>query len=183
MKPLTLLCFYLLLNIGYSLGLKNIAIIDILILVLGYIIRVMYGASITGINISGWLYLTVMSAAFYLAFGKRRNERIIQYKKEKTRKVLQYYSESFLQHNMYVFLSLTNVFYALWSMSEETLKAYNGYSVVWTVPFVITICMKYSFNIEQNGEGDPIEILWGDKILAILCFIYCVSMYCALYIV
>lgn len=69
-----LLLLYLLLNLGYSLRLKNIPLIDVAILVSGFVIRVLYGAAITGIEISNWLYFTVMAAAFYLALGKRRNE-------------------------------------------------------------------------------------------------------------
>ena len=69
-----LLLLYFVLNLGYSLGLKNIPIIDITILVSGFLIRVLYGAWITNIDISNWLYLTVIAASFYFALGKRRNE-------------------------------------------------------------------------------------------------------------
>ncbi|MDO4567091.1 MAG: UbiA prenyltransferase family protein, partial [Oscillospiraceae bacterium] len=69
-----LLLIFLLLNIAYSLGLKDIPILDICILAAGFLIRVMYGAIISGIEISNWLYLTVIAMAFYFSLGKRRNE-------------------------------------------------------------------------------------------------------------
>ncbi len=69
-----LLVCYLALNLGYSFGLKNFPIVDVSILVSGFLIRILYGAMITEITISNWLYLTVIALAFYFALGKRRNE-------------------------------------------------------------------------------------------------------------
>jgi 4-hydroxybenzoate polyprenyltransferase len=69
-----LLALYLISNIGYSCGLKNIPILDITILAAGYVIRVLFGAVITSIPISVWLYLTITMGAYYLGLGKRRNE-------------------------------------------------------------------------------------------------------------
>ena len=63
---------YLLVNLGYSFGLKNVPILDIALLVSGFLLRVLFGAAVTGIGISSWLYLTVVSVSFYLALGKRR---------------------------------------------------------------------------------------------------------------
>lgn len=69
-----LLLLYLVLNLAYSLGLKNIPIVDVTILVSGFLIRILYGALVTEITISNWLYLTVITLSFFFAFGKRRNE-------------------------------------------------------------------------------------------------------------
>ena len=65
-----LLFGYLILNILYSFGLKNVPLIDIIILVSGFVIRIIYGSVTTSIEISSWLYLTIMSMAFYLGLGK-----------------------------------------------------------------------------------------------------------------
>ena len=58
---------YLLVNLGYSFGLKNVPILDVALLVSGFLLRVLFGASVTGITISNWLYLTVVSISFYLS--------------------------------------------------------------------------------------------------------------------
>lgn len=97
---LGLLLLYFLINILYSLGLKNIPLIDILIIVTGFIIRVYYGALIINVNVSDWLYLTIMSVAFFMAFGKRRNEMIKI--NTQSRKVLEFYNKDFLDKNMYL---------------------------------------------------------------------------------
>lgn len=71
-KSIILLYGYFIINLGYSFGLKNVPLLDIIILVLGFLIRVLYGAYLIDINVSNWLYLTVMTISFYLGLGKRR---------------------------------------------------------------------------------------------------------------
>ncbi len=174
-----LLLAYLLLNLAYSFGLKKIPIVDVAILVSGFWIRVHYGALITGIQVSNWLYLTVIALAFYLSLGKRRNE-LKQTKDGETREVLKAYPISFLDKMMYMCLTLANAFYALWTMTAETVSAYGEY-LVYTSPIVLLITMKYSLDIEGNSDGDPVEVLVHDKFLMALCLIYMLSMLAILY--
>ena len=177
-----LLTLYFLINLGYSFGLKNIPLLDIIILVTGFLIRVLYGAIVTNINISNWLYLVVISVSFYLGLGKRRNE-LNKYNGEKTRNVIQKYSLNFLNHNMYMCMTLIFVFYALWTVDEVTMITYHNAPLIWTVPVVILIFMKYSLTIEGDSEGDPVEVLIHDKVLIILCILYLLLMSTLLYII
>ena len=170
---------YIAVNIAYSMGLKNIPILDIAILVSGFIMRLLYGAIITGTEISHWLYLCVMSAAFYLALGKRRNELRLN---KDTREVLGFYPESFLDKNMYVSLALANVFYALWTVDEKTAARYNSRYMVFTVPVVFMISIKYSLDVERNSSGDPAEVLFSDKVLMTMCTVYLAGMFSILYL-
>ena len=117
-------CIYILLNVLYSTGLKNILLADIVILVSGFLIRIIYGGKIDNVEVSGWLYLTVMSAAFFFALGKRRNEIGVN---DGTRDVLKFYSREFLDKNMYVFLALLNTFYAPWCLDNV-----NKDRLIWT---------------------------------------------------
>ena len=96
-----LVIVYIILNIGYSICFKNIPLLDIVVLVSGFLIRVLYGASIINVVVSNWLYLTIMALSFYLVLGKRRNE--IMMTDKNTRKVLKYYNKDFLDKNMYMF--------------------------------------------------------------------------------
>lgn len=176
-----LLVLYLVLNLAYSFGLKNIPIVDITILVAGFLIRIMYGAFVTQITISNWLYLTVIALSFYFALGKRRNE-IRQIGSGETRKVLKAYPINFLDKNMSMCLTLANVFYALWSMDEKTRAFYNNDYLILTVPIVLLITLKYSLDVEGESDGDPVEVLLHDKILLALCTLYLVSMFLILYL-
>ena len=176
-----LLVVYLGLNLAYSFGLKNIPIVDVTILVAGFLIRILYGALVTGITISNWLYLTVIALAFYFSLGKRRNE-LKQLGDGETRKVLQAYPISFLDKSMNMCLTLANVFYALWSMDENTMSFYNNKYLIFTVPIVLLITMKYSLDIEGESDGDPVEVLLHDRVLLVLCLLYLAVMFGILYL-
>lgn len=171
---------YLGFNFAYSMGFKNIPIVDITILVSGFLFRVLYGSAITSIDVSNWLYLTVIAMSFYLGLGKRRNE--LKNEGSKSRKVLKYYNKDFLDKNMYMFLGLTIVFYSLWCVDPTTIERYKGNNLVWTVPLVMIICMKYSLNVEGESDGDPISVLLNDKILIGLTLIYSIILLIMIYI-
>lgn len=175
-----LMALYLVLNFVYSFGLKNIPVVDITILVSGFLIRILYGAVVTEITISNWLYLTVIALSFYFALGKRRNE--MKYiSGGETRQVLKAYPINFLDKNMGMCLTLANVFYALWSMDEKTKSFYNNDYLIFTVPLVLLITLKYSLNVEGESDGDPVEVLLHDKVLLALCVLYLAIMFLILY--
>ena len=177
-----LLVLYFLLNLGYSFGMKNIPLLDITILAAGFLIRTLYGSVVTGIEMSDWLYLVILSAAFYLGLGKRRNE-LKRQGNEDTREVIRKYSLSFLDSNMYICMALVFVFYALWTMDAKTIEAYHGSRLIWTVPLVMLIFMKYSMTVEGNSDGDPVEVLIHDKVLIGLCVLYLLLMVALLYLI
>lgn len=176
-----LLVLYLVLNLAYSFGLKNVPIVDVTILVAGFLIRILYGALVTGITISNWLYLTVIALSFYFALGKRRNE-LKHISEGETRQVLKAYPISFLDKSMGMCLTLANVFYALWSMDEKTKAFYHNDYLVFTVPIVLLITMKYSLDVEGESDGDPVEVLLHDKVLLALCVLYLAVMFMILYL-
>jgi len=162
-----LLVFYFVINIFYSFGLKNIPIVDVAILSLGFVVRVLYGGSSVGIEVSKWLYLAILAFSFYLSLGKRRNE--IRANGSVTRKVNKFYTQEFLDKNMYVCLGLTIVYYSLWAIDPvQTHKL-----MYITIPFVIVIAMAYSLTIESSrSDGDPVSVLLGNKPLLVLAAAY-----------
>lgn len=172
---LALALLYAAINIGYSKGLKNYPIVDVVILVMGFLLRIFYGASVTRIEISNWLYLTIIAFAFYLGLGKRRNELETSVD-GKTRKVLQYYNINFLDKNMYMCVALGIIFYSLWAMEQTSVF------LVWSVPMVLIICMRYSLDIEGQSDGDPVEVLIHDKVLVALCLIYGLAVLAMIYL-
>ena len=166
-KSLYFLISYVLINICYSFGLKNIAIVDIVLLASGFVIRIYYGASIVDVLVSNWLFLTIMSASLFLGLGKRKKELI---NSKNARKVLQQYNEAFLDKFQYLSLCLTIVFYSLWAIEQSAKYLYL------TIPLFIVIFMVYQLNIEKNDEGDPTTIFYQDKYLIAVCLIYGITM-------
>ena len=168
---------YLVVNIGYSFGLKNVPILDVALLVSGFLLRVLLGSAVTGIVISNWLYLTVLSVSFYLALGKRRGE--LRRQSGTTRKVLKYYNNEFLDKNMNICLTLAIVFYSLWTADAANAQTH----LIWTVPLVICLCLKYYLTIDGNSDGDPIEVIFQDKVLLALIAAFAILTVVLLYLV
>jgi 4-hydroxybenzoate polyprenyltransferase len=162
------LAVYFALNIAYSCGLKNIPIIDVAILASGFILRVLFGASVVGVAVSDWLYLTILAGAFYASLGKRRNEIMVN--GTASRKVNESYNLNFLDKTMYVFLALVLVFYSLWAINPT---GGGRHSLVWTIPVVMLVFLTYSLNVEKKGSvGDPVDVILGDKTLVLLSLVY-----------
>ena len=160
---------------------KDIPIIDVSVIVLGFVLRVMYGGVVTGIEVSKYLYLMIIFGAFFLGFGKRRNE--ILKNGTKSRKSLDYYNHSFLDKNMYVMLGLAVVSYTLWCVDKDTISRIGNDYLFWTIPLVIIILQIYSLNIEGNSHGDPIDVFFSDKKLIVMSIIYVAIMSGILYLV
>jgi decaprenyl-phosphate phosphoribosyltransferase len=171
-----LLASYLVINVGYSFGLKNTPILDVSILAVGFILRVYYGADTAGIVVSDWLYLTVFAFSFFASFGKRRNE-ILQ-TGTATRKANARYIPAFLDKAMYLTAAITVVFYALWTIDQSQTHKH----LTWTVPLVLVIFLLYILKVEQpNQGGDPTEIITGSRPLLVLSIVYAVVIVVLLY--
>ena len=163
-----LLATYLAINIAYSAGLKNVPVVDVTILAAGFVLRVLFGASVVDTGVSRWLYLTVLAGAFYLGLGKRRGELLTV--GAKTRKVNESYTQNFLDKNMYVCSALALVFYSLWATDPVHI---SHHSLFWTIPIVIVLVMTYSLDVEKDGSmGDPVDILTANKTLALFSLLY-----------
>lgn len=171
---------YFMVNLGYSLGLKHVPFVDIILLVTGFVLRVTYGAAIISSSTSAWVYLTVFALSFYLGLGKRRNE--LSKTTGETRKVLQYYSYEFLDKFMYLCLTLAITFYALWSADGEVAAKYGTDKLIWTVPLVIVILMRYSADIESNSYGDPVDVITQDKLLLLMALLFVLLMVGLIYL-
>ena len=155
-------------------------IIDVVILVSGFVLRVMYGGIVVNVEVSKFLYLMVIFGSFYLGFGKRRNE--ILKNGDKSRRVLSYYNKEFLDKNMYVCLALAIVSYSLWCVDPSTISRIGNDYLFWTIPIVMVILQLYSLDIEGNSYGDPIEVILSDKKLIIVSIFYIVVIGGLLYV-
>ena len=174
-----ILCLYGISNFIYSCGGKHIALLDVCILVLGYVLRIFYGALILDTSVSYWLYITVLSMAFFLGFGKRRNELKMQ--GDSLRKVLKKYPMVFLDKVMYLCLGLTMTFYSLWCESISSLN--NNYYILFTIPLMMLICFRYCMDIEGDYDGDPVEVVMSDLFLLCMSAFYGISVILILYLV
>ncbi len=166
---------YFVLNILYSIKLKETPVVEIAILASGFVLRTLLGGFAAQVEISNWLFLTIMAASFYMGLGKRRNEINIQGALH-TRKVLEKYNTRFLDRNMYMFLSLTIGFYSLWAVAQSSWMA-------WSVPLVMVTAMRYSLLVERStSDGDPVEVICSDIPLMAMSCCYSIYVLFALYL-
>ena len=173
-KAICMLALYIVLNIVYSVRAKKVPLLDIAILVSGFLIRIYYGAFLIDTPVSPWLYLTITAMAAYLGLGKRRNELKTRIREnQEIDGVLKSYPAHFLDRNMYMCLTLAITFYALWSISPVPVLPDEATDYrIGTVPLVLLICMRYSLLIEIKTYADPVDVLTSDKALISLVLLY-----------
>ena len=169
---------YFLINFIYSFGLKRVPVIDVIILAIGFLIRVLYGGAISGIEVSAWLYFTVLALSTYMGLGKRRNE--LKNQGECVRKVLRYYNYKVTNAFMYAFFILTLIFYTLWCVTVASIGKFSIF-IYFTIPLVFLVIARYSKDIEGKVDGDPVNVVLKDKWLIIGGLAYILTLFFILY--
>lgn len=173
-----LLSVYFILNVAYSLNLKNKPVIDVFILASGFVLRVYFGGFWFDVMVSPWLFLCIFCGALFLAFGKRRNEMMYHQPPYLTRPVLSRYNPQYLTSCYYLFCGLTIVFFSLWTVLATKQQSMFMY----TIPVVVFIILRYNLIIEtEDTSGDPIPTLCGDKLLLFLIFVFLLLSFFGLY--
>lgn len=158
---------YILLNIAYSLKLKHYPIIDVVLIALGFVLRLFAGAEVTGVALSHWIIVMTFLLALFLAFAKRREDVILLLEtKQQTRKVVDGYSLQFLDASMVMTASIVILAYILWSISPEVTTKLSNSNVYLTAVFVILGILRYMqiALVEQKG-GNPTRVLIKDSFL------------------
>ncbi len=175
---------YFALLAGYSLKLKQIVILDVMVIALGFVLRVVSGALVIQVEISSWLLLCTILLALFLALSKRRHELVLLDKYAVThRKILREYSPYFLDQMIAVVTASTLMAYALYTMSAETIAKFNTTHLNLTVPFVLYGIFRYLYLVHQRGKGgSPTTIMLTDAPLIINVFLWLVSVEFILYL-
>tara|TARA_Y100001970_G_C14239415_1_gene863937 strand:+ start:3086 stop:3952 length:867 start_codon:yes stop_codon:yes gene_type:complete len=183
MSGVVLISSYLLLNVLYSLGLKNIPLLELAILSSGFVIRLVFGAEVTSIPLSPWIIVCSGLLSLMIAVGKRRSDLYQQsYNQTESRASLKGYNLEFLDQVNSLLASLTIMSYLLFSTSEYAFSLL-GNSVIWTAPFVIFSILRYLQLVSVNNEGeDPTSMLLGDKITIALFSIWFCLMVSIIYL-
>ena len=169
--PLLIAVAYLGQNLLYTSWLKRIVIVDILIVSLGFVLRVMMGGAALPVEVSDWLLLCTIFLSLFLAVSKRRHEVVmLEESASDQREVLNHYGKPFLDQMTSVSTAATLIAYSLYATTHEvvagaSLMQANVSSVrlVYTVPFVIYGIFRYLYLVYQQGtDRSPTEAMLKD---------------------
>lgn len=159
-----ILAAYVLVNVAYSFGLKRVAILDAMLVAVGFVLRAVAGAVVIGVQASPWLILCTLVLALVVAFGKRRHElTLLQGEAAEHRASLQGYSVPLIDLMVAISGATAVVTYGLYTMADETLARFGTRSLVLTTPFVLYGVLRYVYLVLQNErEGDPARLFLTD---------------------
>jgi 4-hydroxybenzoate polyprenyltransferase len=175
---LMLLAVYLFLNFSYSIGLKNIVILDVMSLAFGFVIRAAAGAAAINVPISSWLLICTTLLALFLGFAKRRQELLVLGNEAIShRRSLAHYSPYFLDQMISVVTASTVVAYTFYTLSPEIREKFGTGELVLTVPFVLYGIFRYLYLVHQKEEGgSPTKLLLTDGPLLICVGLWIITV-------
>lgn len=174
---------YFLMNLAYSLYLKNVMLVDVLVIAAGFVLRVAAGVSLIQVErFSPWLYVVTSLGALYIGFGKRRAEVVLlESGANNHRKVLDGYTLPFLDQMITIVSSITIIAYSLYTFSAPNLP--TNHAMMLTIPFVLYGVFRYLWLIQVKKEGGaPEEILLADRPLQIDILLWGIAILIIFYV-
>jgi 4-hydroxybenzoate polyprenyltransferase len=184
LKFLFILSIYFSVNFAYSFGLKNIAILDILLLSSGFVLRVKGGAAITDISTSHWLIIMTFLLALFMAVAKRRDDMLLKASTGmEMRKSMNGYSLDFLNIMIGLLGAIIIVDYIMYTVDAATLQRLGTERLYYTSLFVIAGIMRYlQITFVDQKSGSPTKILLKDRFIQITVILWVLSFYFMIYI-
>jgi decaprenyl-phosphate phosphoribosyltransferase len=182
-KFLFVLAIYFLLNLGYSFGLKTIPILDIIIVAIGFVLRVKGGAVIAVIGLSEWLNVMVFLLALFMVIGKRRDDVLLKLSSgTDMRKSVKGYNLEFLNVVLALVCAVIVVAYFMYTMSDEVILRMGTYRLYYTCLFVLAGIMRYlQIIFVQASAGSPTRVLYKDRFIQVSILLWIASFYLIIY--
>jgi 4-hydroxybenzoate polyprenyltransferase len=158
---------YLALNIAYTLRLKHVPVLDVVVIAAGFMLRLLAGTLGIGIEPSNWLIACGFLLTLFLGFGKRRAE-IARLEEDagRHRAVLEDYSAGFLDKAILLSAAGMTIAYAAYTLSAGTARLHGTGGLVLTLPWVLLGTLRYLYRLKRRGGGDPAEEVVRDPVLA-----------------
>ncbi|MEO0101097.1 MAG: decaprenyl-phosphate phosphoribosyltransferase [candidate division WOR-3 bacterium] len=139
---------YLLLTLAYSFFLKDIVILDLLVIAFGFVLRALAGTVVISVNLSVWLFICTILLALFLGITKRKAEiTLLGDSAINHRSVLSHYSHNFLDQMTSVVTAATVVSYAIYTVAPETVAKFGTDKLIFTIPFVLYGIFRYLYLI------------------------------------
>ncbi len=167
LKAAAILLAYVIMNIAYSFYLKHVAILDVVIIAIGFVLRLFIGSAVTDIPLSMWIVVMTFLLALFMALAKRRDDVLIYLDTgKKMRKVIDGYNLQFLDTAMAIMASVVIVSYTIYTTSPEVVARVHSEYLYLTSLFVILGIMRYlqvAFVLKDSGS--PTKIVLKDRFM------------------
>jgi decaprenyl-phosphate phosphoribosyltransferase len=179
-----ILAAYFLVNLAYSFGLKDIAILDMLILATGFVFRVKSGAVIAKVESSDWLIIMTFLLALFMAIAKRRDDLLLQETSGKEmRKSMSGYNLNYLDIMLGLFSAIIIIAYISYTVSTRTIIRLGTYRMYYSSVFVIAGIMRYlQIVFVKKQSGSPTDILYSDRFIQATIVLWVMAVYILLYL-
>lgn len=176
--------FYLMMNIAYCAFLKRIALVDIFIIAVGFVLRIWVGGVATGIHLSHWIVLMTFLLALFLAFAKRRDDVVIyEDTGVKARKNINRYNLPFMNQAISIIASVTMVCYIMYTVSEEVISRIHSPYLYLTSAFVLLGLLRYlQLTVVDVKSGSPTKVLMKDRFVQMCVLLWIATFFLILYI-
>ncbi len=166
-KAVGIMAAYVVMNIAYSFYLKHVAILDVVIIAIGFVLRLFIGSAVTGIHLSMWIVIMTFLLALFMALAKRRDDMLIYLDTgKKMRKVIDGYNLQFLDTAMSIMASVVIVAYVIYTSSAEVTARVHSEYLYLTGIFVIFGVMRYlQVALVLKDSGSPTKIVLKDHFM------------------
>lgn len=173
---------YFLMNLAYSFKLKQIAIVDVVIISLGFLLRIYMGGFATNLPISVWAILVTFFLALVMALGKRRGELINVQLTGETRKALDGYNLQFIDIAITMVSTCFVVCYIMYTL-DPVIKTNFHYYIVYTSLFAVIGILRYlQLTFVYTKTESPTKVLYKDLFLQIDLAIWIVMIFILKYL-
>lgn len=163
------LALYMALTLSYTLKLKHIIIIDVMVVALGFVVRAVAGALAIDVPFSSWLVVCTLFLAMFLGLSKRRHEiTLLEEGAQSHRQVLQHYTVHYLDQLILIMAGGALITYTIYTCSPDVIERLGTNKLYVTLPFVVYGLFRYLHLVHhKTGGGDPSSTLLQDRPLGI----------------
>lgn len=170
---------YLALQAAYTLVLKHVAVLDVMSISAGFVLRALVGVAAVGSPISPWLIVCTGLLTLFLGFSKRRHElAVLGIGASAHRKNLKDYSIEMLDQMMNVMMAATIIAYVMY-----TFFAYSQPYMMASIPFVVYGVFRYMLLVHRNGGGNPDTLLLRDRSLQVALLLWLAVVMAVIYLI
>jgi decaprenyl-phosphate phosphoribosyltransferase len=179
-RLLVIVALYVAVQLLYCLGLKRLALVELLVVASGFLLRAFAGGAATGVQLTGWFIVAVASGSLFVVAGKRYSELLLaEHATAAIRPVLARYRPSQLRFIWALSAAVLVATYTLWATIGPA--APDGWAIVSILPFSVAV-LRHAVRVSTGNAGEPEEVFLHDRVLQLLLVVWAVCFGASVYL-